>query len=95
MGERLPCTQEVGGSIPPGSTNFERTLLQKNKLLIKDIASLHSSQLWKNFPGLVSLFNNLDNKVFDVLKWVNTQVFIYFKCRICIVAEHMPACTVG
>ena len=22
LGERLPCTQEVGGSIPPGSTNF-------------------------------------------------------------------------
>ncbi len=21
LGERLPCTQEVGGSIPPGSTN--------------------------------------------------------------------------
>jgi hypothetical protein len=23
LGERLPCTQEVGGSIPPGSTRFE------------------------------------------------------------------------
>jgi hypothetical protein len=22
LGERLPCTQEVGGSIPPGSTNL-------------------------------------------------------------------------
>ena len=22
LGERLPCTQEVGGSIPPGSTKF-------------------------------------------------------------------------
>ena len=22
LGERLLCTQEVGGSIPPGSTNF-------------------------------------------------------------------------
>ena len=22
LGERLPCTQEVGGSIPPGSTIF-------------------------------------------------------------------------
>jgi len=22
LGERLPCTQEVGGSIPPGSTTF-------------------------------------------------------------------------
>ena len=22
LGERLPCTQEVGGSIPPGSTSF-------------------------------------------------------------------------
>ena len=22
MGERLPCTQEVGGSIPPGSTKW-------------------------------------------------------------------------
>ena len=22
LGERLPCTQEAGGSIPPGSTNL-------------------------------------------------------------------------
>ena len=25
MGERLPCTQEVGGSIPPGSTTYLRS----------------------------------------------------------------------
>ena len=24
LGERLPCTQEVGGSIPPGSTKFAK-----------------------------------------------------------------------
>ena len=24
LGERLPCTQEVGGSIPPGSTNVDQ-----------------------------------------------------------------------
>ena len=24
LGERLPCTQEVGGSIPPGSTNKKK-----------------------------------------------------------------------
>ena len=77
MGERLPCTQEVGGSIPPGSTTFARTLLQKNKLLIKDLVSLHSNQLGKNFLSLVSLFNNLDNKVFDVLKWVNTFMCLF------------------
>ena len=26
LGERLPCTQEVGGSIPPGSTTFSPLL---------------------------------------------------------------------
>ena len=26
LGERLPCTQEVGGSIPPGSTTFPQYL---------------------------------------------------------------------
>jgi hypothetical protein len=30
LGERLPCTQEVGGSIPPGSTNFHNDLLILN-----------------------------------------------------------------
>ena len=29
LGERLPCTQEVGGSIPPGSTKFAKTLLHQ------------------------------------------------------------------
>jgi hypothetical protein len=31
LGERLPCTQEVGGSIPPGSTIYpgDYLLLQK------------------------------------------------------------------
>ena len=33
LGERLPCTQEVGGSIPPGSTNFARMLLLITKVL--------------------------------------------------------------
>ncbi len=27
LGERLPCTQEVGGSIPPGSTKFMYTVV--------------------------------------------------------------------
>ncbi len=31
LGERLPCTQEVGGSIPPGSTTFCDGLLQTVK----------------------------------------------------------------
>ena len=31
LGERLPCTQEVVGSIPSGSTKFARTLLLKIK----------------------------------------------------------------
>ena len=34
LGERLPCTQEVGGSIPPGSTNshhrFDENRLDEN-----------------------------------------------------------------
>ena len=28
LGERLPCTQEVGGSIPPGSTIFGDSALE-------------------------------------------------------------------
>ena len=60
LGERLPCTQEVGGSIPPGSTKFERTLLRTIKLLIKDLVSLVSTELKKNFLRSVMLFNNLD-----------------------------------
>ena len=28
LGERLPCTQEVGGSIPPGSTIGELPVLK-------------------------------------------------------------------
>ena len=28
LGERLPCTQEVGGSIPPGSTRIISTFKQ-------------------------------------------------------------------
>ncbi len=35
LGERLPCTQEVGGSIPPGSTNFAIGVLLQNKNLNK------------------------------------------------------------
>ncbi len=64
LGERLPCTQEVGGSIPPGSTKFNRS-----------VASEHSF-VASNF-GVTLLFNNLDNKVFDVLKWVNTFMCLF------------------
>ncbi len=37
LGERLPCTQEVVGSIPSGSTKFAGTLLLTNEFLNKDI----------------------------------------------------------
>ncbi len=60
LGERLPCTQEVVGSIPSGSTNFARTLLQTIKLLTRDLVSLVSTELKKNFLRSVTLFNNLD-----------------------------------
>ena len=33
LGERLPCTQEVVGSIPSGSTNFIEALLLITKVL--------------------------------------------------------------
>ena len=36
LGERLLCTQEVGGSIPPGSTNFLVALLhEKDKCILR------------------------------------------------------------
>ncbi len=40
LGERLPCTQEVGGSIPPGSTTFRGDLLHE----------VESSNERKSFP---------------------------------------------
>ncbi len=40
LGERLPCTQEVVGSIPSGSTKFARTLLLTNEFLNKDTVFL-------------------------------------------------------
>ena len=53
LGERLPCTQEVGGSIPPGSTNFARTLLQRMQKFVESC------------DGSMLLFNNLE--ISDVL----------------------------
>ena len=40
LGERLPCTQEVVGSIPSGSTNYIRKLLQTINVLMRDIVIL-------------------------------------------------------
>ena len=48
LGERLPCTQEVVGSIPSGSTNFAKTLLQQMQDLVESQG------------GSALLFNNLD-----------------------------------
>ena len=53
LGERLPCTQEVGGSIPPGSTNFTRTLLHQTQYFVE------------SYDGSMLLFNNLE--ISDVL----------------------------
>ena len=38
MGERLPCTQEVGGSIPPGSTisNLDNSSTKANVIPAKE-----------------------------------------------------------
>ncbi len=55
LGERLPCTQEVGGSIPPGSTIYCLMLLHDASLQMKGIFS---------FEDLL-LFNNLE--ISDVL----------------------------
>ena len=48
LGERLPCTQEVVGSIPSGSTNFASALLQQKQVLVE------------SYDGSSLLFNNLD-----------------------------------
>ena len=53
LGERLPCTQEVVGSIPSGSTNFAGKLLQ----LTQDFVGLYDDS--------ILLFNNLE--ISDVL----------------------------
>jgi hypothetical protein len=36
LGERLPCTQEVNGSIPFGSTTFKASMQQQNCLSFRD-----------------------------------------------------------
>ncbi len=41
LGERLPCTQEVGGSIPPGSTNYLVSNFQELEL-----SNLRITQFW-------------------------------------------------
>ena len=67
LGERLPCTQEVGGSIPPGSTNFACTLLHRTQVF-------DESNRNYTFDSLL-LFNNLE-QVFDVLSGsVSTGIF--------------------
>ena len=86
LGERLLCTQEVGGSIPPGSTNH---LWHCD--FVEDRGSFESSRTrsqlltTKNYMNRVvqtrrdsTLFNNLE-KVFDVLsgstfKWIHFEV---------------------
>ena len=89
LGERLLCTQEVGGSIPPGSTNH---LWHCD--FVEDRGSFESSRTrsqlltTKNYMNRVvqkrrdsTLFNNLE-KVFDVLSGSTLCGYIS-KCRIC------------
>ena len=40
LGERLPCTQEVGGSIPPGSTIIADSALERRSHSELCVASL-------------------------------------------------------
>ena len=57
LGERLLCTQEVGGSIPPGSTNFDLLVLLNN---LNDCLA-----------AVILLFNKqVSNSMYKV-KWVN------------------------
>ncbi len=46
LGERLPCTQEVGGSIPPGSTIFGEGLRPEIRILARVFISGLCD--WKN-----------------------------------------------
>ena len=41
LGERLLCTQEVGGSIPPSSTNFQVVVFKG----LKELALGHTERL--------------------------------------------------
>jgi hypothetical protein len=68
LGERLPCTQEVVGSIPSGSTNFAGVLL----IRIAVLSSRKTTTL---------LFNNLD-KVFDVLSGSMAQDYLRLARRL-------------
>ena len=60
MGERLLCTQEVGGSIPPGSTNRgpgrEKVAIGKE---IRSYAGNSSGAKAKHGGMATKLFNNM------------------------------------
>ena len=61
LGERLPCTQEVGGSIPPSSTIYSGGCAKSHKQ-----AFIMSACFWlfkSEITGrnlLIMLFNNLE-----------------------------------
>ena len=55
LGERLPCTQEVGSSILPGSTNFNVSC----DSLKCQVASARWSVLYFAFDVKCLFFNNL------------------------------------
>ncbi len=48
LGERLPCTQEVGGSIPPGSTKILLTKVSVQKRMFQ-IYEAFLSDHWVRF----------------------------------------------
>ncbi len=68
LGERLPCTQEVVGSIPSGSTTFWGLI----RCFWKSLEKKRISFLLKIFL----LFNNLE--ISDVLSGLITRYFFAF-----------------
>ena len=54
LGERLPCTQEVGGSIPPGSTTNSRLVPNSSLRLVNN----HQVVLLLSFPdNMISIMH--------------------------------------
>ena len=89
LGERLPCTQEVGGSIPPGSTILSSSALELrshselcvanlrldlNKMVGDCGVALKVIKRKENFSfNDLLLFNNLE--ISDVLSGLSRRIF--------------------
>ena len=60
LGERLPCTQEVGGSIPPSSTNLRSESKSRSARKVKSCKTRSNKRKFHAPPNLrfIAFFSN-------------------------------------